>query len=63
MQCMNCGFIYDEDESPGAEGCAYECSDCACDNIICSRCGYPNKREIEDFQFIIKLTEKIKNHI
>ena len=61
MQCMNCGFTFEEDESPGVEGCAYECRDCSCDNIICPNCGYPNKREIEDFQFIIKLKEKIKN--
>ena len=62
MQCMACGFEFDESDSPGAKGCAYECGDCSCGNIICPKCGYPNKREIEDFKILVKLKEKI-NHI
>lgn len=60
MKCRMCGYEFDENEIPN-RGCS-GCGKHGCHSVHCPNCGFGNSPELDqEFDFIIKLKDKIKN--
>ena len=60
MKCRMCGYEFDENNVPN-RGCS-GCGKHGCQSVHCPNCGFGNSPELdEEFDFIIKLKDKIKN--
>ena len=60
MKCRMCGYEFDENNVPN-RGCS-GCGKHGCQSVHCPNCGFGNSPELdEEFDFIIKLKDKIRN--